>query len=39
MLFGYFEETIPLSVRLFLRKSGGLKRKGILIIINPSLKI
>ena len=24
MLFGYFEETVPLSVRLFLRKSGVL---------------
>ena len=24
MLFGYFEETIPLSVRLFLRKSDPL---------------
>jgi len=26
MLFGYFEETIPLSVRLFLRKSGKLTK-------------
>ena len=26
MLFGYFEETIPLSVRLFLRKSAILNQ-------------
>jgi len=28
MLFGYFEETIPLSVRLFLRKSEELTFMG-----------
>ena len=33
MLFGYFEETIPLSVRLFLRKSDNLTGREIINII------
>ena len=36
MLFGYFEETIPLSVRLFLRKSAILTISAQLTIINSS---
>jgi|GEM_PF-6235918 len=38
MLFGYFEETIPLSVRLFLRKSGGLTEIFECFIINVRTK-
>ena len=38
MLFGYFEETIPLSVRLFLRKSEGLTEIFECFIINIRTK-